>query len=63
MNKQEAGRKGGLTTVAKYGKAFMREIGRKGFLATLNKPNGPYIFWHLNGFRKSYNEFKHKIGR
>lgn len=31
MTKQEAGRLGGLTTAAKYGRAHMSQIGSKGF--------------------------------
>ena len=30
MTKSEAGRKGGRATVQKYGRSYMREIGRKG---------------------------------
>lgn len=30
MTRQEAGRKGGKTTVDKHGRSHMREIGRKG---------------------------------
>lgn len=30
MTKQEAGRRGGLTTVKKHGIEYMREIGRRG---------------------------------
>lgn len=37
MTRQEAGRKGGLATLAKHGKEHMQEIGRKGFAATREK--------------------------
>lgn len=30
MSKSEAGRLGGLATVAKFGRNYMRELGRKG---------------------------------
>lgn len=62
MNKREAGQKGGLATFKKYGSSYMSEIGKKGFQATLSKPNGVYLFWHNQSFMKGYNRYKRNFG-
>lgn len=36
MTKSDAGRLGGQALVAKYGSAYMAQIGSKGFWATIN---------------------------
>lgn len=37
MNKSEAGRKGGLKTLEKYGREYLSEIGRRGAAALWEK--------------------------
>ena len=37
MSRQEAGRKGGKETLKRYGREWMRELGKRGLRATANK--------------------------
>jgi ribosomal protein S12 methylthiotransferase accessory factor YcaO len=37
MSRQEAGSKGGKETLKRYGRAWMRELGKRGIQATANK--------------------------
>jgi len=51
MNVVEAGRKGGLTVLQKYGRSFFVEIGRRGQRVTRQKHPGMASTWGKLGGR------------
>jgi len=58
MSKQEAGRKGGQETVRRYGRGWMKELGRRGLRATAAKYFGGSIAECMAYLRKKGAELQ-----
>lgn len=58
MSRQEAGRKGGKETLKRYGRAWMKELGKRGLLATANKYFGGSVAECMSFLRKKAAELQ-----
>ena len=58
LSKQEAGRKGGKETLRRYGRSWMRELGKRGIQATANKYFGGSIAECMSYLRKKAAELQ-----
>lgn len=58
MSRQEAGRKGGKETLRRYGRSWMRELGKRGIQATANNYFGGSIAKCMSYLRKKAAELQ-----
>jgi hypothetical protein len=58
LSRQEASRKGGEETVKRYGRAWMKELGKRGLRATANKYFGGSIAECMSYLRKKGAELQ-----
>jgi hypothetical protein len=58
LSRQEAGRKGGKETVKRYGRSWMKELGKRGLRATANKYFGGSIAECMSYLRKKGAELQ-----
>lgn len=58
MSREEAGRKGGKETVRRYGRSWMRQLGKRGIQATAAKHFGGSIAECMSYLRKKAAELQ-----